>query len=348
MRHWLRWLTALALVGALAGCRGTPPALPPVPATSGSLLLPAAAAPAVPPDQSVVDRVVAVVNEDVIMMSELQEALILYLRETKEAAPATSTAVLELQQKVLTRMVEHRLQVQEARREKVEVTDEEVQQTLDDFVRKNGGDRPQIEEQLRGQGLTWEGLRREMRDQLMVQKIRSRRVTRRANVTESEVDAYVAANRDKLEHDLKYRPRHIAVLAEPPDSGAAWERAKAEAEALAVRLRNGADFAELAQEYSKDGSAAAGGDLGWLRRGELQALFEEPILRLGKGEVTEPVRSAAGYHLFKLEDREEVTPEMLAQLRQQARDILLQRKAQARFDEWVQRLREKALIVERL
>lgn len=345
VRQWL-WPLGL-LVSGLAGCKGAPPPLPPVPATAGPLLVSGGSPPPAASDQAVIDRVVGIVNEYAITMSELQEALVLYLRETKQPAPPPAE-LADLQRKVLVRMVNHRLQVQEARREKVDVPDTEVQAKVDDFVRQNGGDRARIEVQLKEQGLTWDGLRRDFRDQLLAQKVRSRRVSRAASVTEGEVDAYIQANRSKLEGDLKYHPRHIALLAEPPDAPAAWAEAQATAQTLVTRLREGADFAATARTSSKDGSAAAGGDLGWLSRGELQPLFEEAILKLQVGEVTDPIKSTVGYHLFRLEAREELTPEMLVQLRQQSRDLLLQKKVQERLDEWVESLRRRALIAERL
>jgi peptidyl-prolyl cis-trans isomerase SurA len=309
-----RRLTLVSVLGAaalLAGCKGPAPVLPPLAGDPGSLLLKPAAVPSAPPDQAVIDRVVAVVNDDVILMSELQEAVLLYLRDNPRPT-AGSEQMTELQHRLLQRMVDQRLQVQEARREKIEVTEDEVRQMIDDFVARNGGDREKIGEQIRAQGLTWEQLRRDLRDSLLAQKIRGRRISRRAAITEAEVDVYVAENRPKLERDLKYHPRHIAILAEPSDSTAAWERAQADVDALEARLRQGADFAELAREYSKDGSAETGGDLGWLAPGELQASFEEAILKLAKGQVTPPLRSSNGFHVFRLEEREEVTPEMLA------------------------------------
>jgi peptidyl-prolyl cis-trans isomerase SurA len=336
------------LAAAVAGCKGTPPPLPPVPPNSGSILLPPGSTRGPAPDNSVVDRVVAVVNEDVILMSELQEATLLYLRDAKEAAPASAQDRERLFQKVLDRMVDHRLQVQEARRDRVEIGEDELVQVMDDFVKRNGGDRSRIEEQLRAQGLNWDLVRRDIRDSLLAQKVRVRRIGRRATVTEAEVDVYLAENRPKLETDLKYHPRHIAVLAQPPGAPAAWDNAKTEIDALADRLRGGADFAELARAHSQDGSATSGGDLGWLKPGELAPLFEGPILKLKKGETSAPIKSANGYHLFRLEDREELTPEMVAQLRQQSRDILVQRKAQERLDDWLQGLRKRALIAERL
>jgi peptidyl-prolyl cis-trans isomerase SurA len=338
----------VTLVAALAGCKGTPPPLPPVPADSGSILLPPGSARGPAPDNSVVDRVVAVVNEDVILMSELQEAAILYLRDTKEVPPAGSQERERLFQKVLDRMVNHRLQVQEARRDRVEVGEDELSQVLDDFVKRNGGDRAKLEEQLKAQGLNWDLVRRDIRDSILAQKARARRIGRRAGVTEAEVDAYLAENQPKLEGDLKYHPRHIAVLAQPAGSPAAWDKAKTEIDQLVGRIRGGADFAELARAHSQDGSASSGGDLGWLKPGELAPLFEGPILKLKKGETTEPIKSANGYHLFRMEDREELTPEMVTQLRQQVRDIIVQKKSQERLDDWLQSLRKRALIAERL
>jgi peptidyl-prolyl cis-trans isomerase SurA len=340
---------AIVTVALLAGaCRsGPPPVLPPLGDTTGLLLSRPAPPPAARNGQTSVDRVVAVVNGDAVLMSELQEAMILFQRETRAPGGAAADRE-ELERKVLNRMIDHRLQIQEARREKIEVSDEDVRAVVDDFVRKNGGDRQQVEGQLVAQGMSWEALRRELRDQLLAQRIRSRRVSRRVQITEAEVDAYVAESRSKLEAGLKYHVRHLAVLAQPPESPAAWERAQAAVEAAAAEARGGADFAALARTRSQDPSAATGGDLGWMARGELEPLFEEPILRLKKGEVTPPIRSRVGFHLFYLEDREDLTPEMLADARAQARELLYQRRAQERLEEWMEGLRRRALIAVRL
>lgn len=343
------WAVGLVALAVLGGCKSAPKPLPPLPAESAATILkPPGTARIETTDSSVVDRVVAVVNEDVILMSELQEAVALYLKETRETMPVTTEERERLLQKVLDRMIDHRLQIQEARRDKIEVSEDELATVLDDFVKRNGGDRARVEERLRAEGLSWEIVRRDIRESLLAQKVRFRRIGRRASVTEAEVDAYLAENRAKFEADLKYHPRHIAVLVAPPGGAAAWEAARAEAEEIVARVRAGEDFAELAKARAAQGGDAAGGDLGWLKPGELAPEFERPILALRAGEVTAPIRSDNGYHLFRLEEREELTPETLAQLRQQARDILVQRKAQERLDEWMQGLRQRALIAERL
>jgi peptidyl-prolyl cis-trans isomerase SurA len=317
--------------------------LPPVPAGSGGVLVRAGEAPPIRDGQTVIDRVVAVVNGDVVMMSDLQEAIVLSRRDARNLPDGP-----DLERTVLNRLVDHKLQVQEAKREKIEVTDDELRTMIDDFVKRNGGDRDKIDAQLQAQGVTWEALRRELRDQLLANRVRGRRVVRRATVTEAEVDQYLAENRSKFDAGLKYHARHIAVMAEPPNSPAAWERAKQEIDDIAAKLAAGADFAELARTRSKDSSSTSGGDLGWLARGELDAAFERPLLALEKGQVTAPIRSSAGFHILLLEDREELTAERLADARQQVRDLLLQKKAQERFDEWLEGLRRKALIAIRL
>jgi peptidyl-prolyl cis-trans isomerase SurA len=330
----------LLVAGALGACKAPAGPLPPVPAGSGGVLVRAGETPPIKDSQAVIDRVVAVVNDDVIMMSELQEAIVLARRDSPNAPEGPNYELT-----VLNRLIDHRLQVQEAKRDKIEVGEDDLRTALDDIVKRNGGDREKFEAQLLAQGVTWEALRREIRDQLLAQRVRGRRVVRRSTVTEAEVDQYLAQNRDKFEAGMKYHAFHLAITVEATSSPAAWDQAKQEIDSIATALAGGADFAELARTRAKDPAA---GDLGWLARGELDATFEAPLLALQKGQVTAPIKSGAAYHLLKLADKEELTAERLADARQQVRDVLLQKKAQERFDEWVEGLRRRALIAIRL
>lgn len=333
-------LAGLVVAGALGGCKAPAGPLPPVPAGSGGVLVGVGEAPPIRDNQVVIDRVVAVVNGDVVMMSDLQEAIALSRRDGRSVPDGA-----ELERTMLNRLVDHRLQVQEAKRDKVEVSEDDVRAAVDDIVKRNGGDREKFEAQLQLQGVTWEALRRELREQLLAQRVRGRRVVRRSTVTETEVDQYLAQNREKFESGLKYHAFHIAITVDAPGSPEAWDRAKQDIESISAALAGGADFAELARTRGKD---PAGGDLGWMARGELDPAFERPLLALQKGQVTAPLRSGSAYHLFKLDDREELTADRLLDARQQGRDLLLQKKAQERFDEWLEGLRRRALIAIRL
>jgi peptidyl-prolyl cis-trans isomerase SurA len=334
-------LAGLIVAGAaLGGCKTPPGPLPPVPAGSGGVLVRAGETPPVKESQAVIDRVVAVVNGDVIMMSELQEAIVLARRDNRNAAEGP-----DFELATLNRLIDHRLQVQEAKRDKIEVSEDDLRGAIDDIVKRNGGDREKFETQLLAQGVTWEALRREIRDQILASRVRGRRIVRRSTITESEVDQYLAQNRDKFEAGLKYHAFHLAITVDASSSAAAWDQAKQDIDAIAAALAGGGDFAELARTRGND---PAGGDLGWLARGELDEAFEKPLLALQKGQVTAPIKSGSAYHLLKLADREELTAERLGDARQQVRDLLLQKKAQERLDEWVEGLRRRALIAIRL
>jgi len=336
-------LGGLAL--ALAGCGwfgATTPDAPPISRGSAPLIAPAP--PPVPEGQVVVDRVVAIVNQEVITLSELQEAMAFYLRESRQPRPQTEAEDRALLGRVLQRLIEHRLQVQEAAREKLEVTEEELRDAVEESVRRSGLPRAEFEQELRTQGLSWEAFRREIRDQLLVQRIVRRRVGGRVSVTDAEVDTYLQANREKFEATLKYHARHIAVFANPPDREESWERARARVVEVRRQLEAGEPFAEVARKFSEDASSQTGGDLGTLARGELAPVFEAAILGLSVGEVSQPVRSPQGLHLFRLEAKEELVGEALVQARTQSRDLLFRQKFQERLETWLGEVQRRAII----
>ena len=344
-----RLALVVACILVLTGCgwfRAKEPDLPPRPRSA--VPLPSSPPPPVAAGQVVVDRVMAIVNQDVITLSELQEAIAFHLRETRQSRPATEEEARAIEARVLQRLIEHRLQVQEARREKLEVVDEELREAIDEVVRRSGLSQVDFERDLRNQGLSWEAFRREFRDQLLVQRVVRRKVAARVSVTEGEVDDYLRANREKFEAVLSYRARHIAVLAVPPDREESWERARERIAEIRRRLAGGTPFAEVARQLSEDPTADQGGDVGVLRRGELAPLFERAILALDAGEVSEPIRSPHGLHLFLLEEREELTGEALARARSQAREVIQRQKFQERLGAWLEDVKRRAIIAIKL
>ena len=256
----------------------------------------------------------------------------------------------ELRQEMLTRLIESRLQLQEADREKITVEEAELQQELQARIKRFGAaTEAEFEDQLRRQGVTLEAVKRRLRDSMRVNRVVNRKVRLRVSVTEQEITTYFEENRAKLETGLSYHARHILVLPEDRESDAAWEAARIKAELLGTQLREGADFGELARRHSQDpASARDGGDLGTLKRGELTEEVETAILRLQPGEISPPFRSPLGYHVFRLEEKETLEGEGLARIRQQIRDILLRQKFDARLDAWLKDIRQRAIIEVRM
>src|SRR6185295_5587014 len=131
----------------------------------------------------------------------------------------------------------------------------------------------------------------------------------RVSVTDAEITQYIEENRGKLETGLSYHARHILVVPDG-DTDSGWETARIRADMLRTQVLQGADFAEVAKQHSKDATAKDGGDLGTLKRGELSQDVEAAILALKVEEVSPPFKSALGYHVFKLERSEEHTSEL--------------------------------------
>jgi peptidyl-prolyl cis-trans isomerase SurA len=294
-------------------------------------------------DSDLSDRIIAVVNNDAITLAELQESIVSYRAENpgRRSGPTDE----ELRKDVLNRLIESRLQLQEAEREKITVEDVELNEEFLDRVKRYGvKTEEEFEKLVRAQGVTVESIKKRLRDGLKVSKLVRRRVTLRVSVTEAEISAYLEENRAKLETGLSFHARHILVVPES-NTDAGWEAARIKVEMLRTQLQDGADFAELAQQHSRDATARDGGDLGTLKRGELAPDVEGELLGLGPGEISRPVRSALGFHVFRLESKESLQG---ASIRQQIRDILFRQQFDNRLEAWLKEIKQRAIIEVRL
>jgi peptidyl-prolyl cis-trans isomerase SurA len=294
--------------------------------------------------EDVVDRVICVVNNDAITQYELDEAELYYLAETRER-PSDGEARKALRTQLLQNLIENRIQLQQAERDKVVIDDAEIAESLADILKKlKAKDEAEFEAMIKSQGLTMEGVKKRLREQLMVQRLIRRKVALRISVTEPEIDRYLAENREKLETGLTFGARHILVVPDPTKGEEGWTAARLRADEIYGYLLEGQDFVELARKYSDDPSGKDGGSLGNLKRGELAQDIEDAILRLSPGEASTPFRSQIGYHLFRLDSRDALTGEALAQARGQIREILYRQKYDARLKEWLVEIRQRAII----
>src|SRR5205809_614898 len=345
-------LLALALVGCAAPSsvgRANDEPEPPAAATAQEpRIVERPAEPRVaakPTDEDVTDRVVAVVNNDAITLGELHEAITAYRYQTRQETPVSDEFIKQF----LTRMIENRLQVQEAEREKIAVDDAEVEEELTERIKKlDVPSRGGFEKLLKEQGLAMEAIKKRVRDELRVARVINRKVRLRISVTEAEINKYLTANRQKLETGLAYHARHVLIVPEGEPADAAWEAARIKAEMLRAQLLQGTGFAELAHRHSRDASAKDGGDLGTLKRGELAQDIEAQILSLEPGTVSKPYRSSLGYHIFRLESKETLEGEALTRAKAQIREILFREKYDARLEAWLKEIRQRAVIEVRL
>jgi peptidyl-prolyl cis-trans isomerase SurA len=261
-------------------------------------------------DGDVVDRVVAIVGDSVILMTQVQEE-IERLRLQGATIPTDAAGMASMQQEVLDTWVNRVLVLQAAANDTlIEVDEERVEEIvsgeIDQRTQQFGG-QPQFQEALGREGLTIASYRDILRQQVrqeQVQQLFMQRALQDAATVEVSEDQLLEAFQ-QARGQLQQRPRllsieQVVMVPEPADS--AWEAARARAAEILVEVQAGADFATLAQEHSQDpGSAAQGGDLGWFRRGAMVREFEDAAFMLIDGQVSDLVRTDFGYHIIKIE-----------------------------------------------
>ena len=247
------------------------------------------------------DRIAAVVNEGVVLRSELEEQteqVIARLREQQTELPPRNV----LRRQILERLIVEEIQVQRADRLGIQVTDEMVNQTLDDIAKRSNVAFDELPQVLAQQGIDYRNFRDDIRRQLTMQLLRQRDVIARINISPRELEQYLARQQNAPDRNAEYNVSHILisvpVSATPEQIEARAERAAEVYE----KARSGADFAQLAVSYSDSSTNIEGGSLGWRRGAQLPSIVSEQVAKMQPGDVSSPVRTPSGFHIFKLNE----------------------------------------------
>ena len=268
------------------------------------------------------DRVVAVVNDDIIAASELEAQMNrarAQLRQSGTAPPPPDA----LRRRVLERLILLRLQLQLARNSGIRVDDRRLNGTLLRLAEQNELTLREFRDALERDGLDFAKFREEIRDEIMISEVRKRRVENQINISQRDIDDYLAMMESRGTEAERHRYRIGHILIAVPD-GASFEEiaeARGRAEDVLGAIRAGADFANMAVSHSDGQQALEGGDLGWRQASALPTIFADAVLQLEVGGASEPIRSASGFHLVKLVDKRGSERQMVRQSR--ARHILI-------------------------
>lgn len=284
------------------------------------------------PDDSL-DRIVAVINDDVILKSELDRALANIQAQYGSGGQLPDRETLAKQ--VLQRLIVMQLQVQRAGETGIRISDAEFQQSLSRLAEQNGITVEQLAQSLQQQGLSPDEFRRAFREELLAQRLRQRYTQSQVNVTDTEIENLLASGTLK---SGEVRLAHIVVDLAQSATSEDVEAARARIEAAAREIAAGGDFAAAAIKYSNGPQALEGGDLGWRSYDEVPELFSEAIATLSKGEVSRPMRGPSGFHLLKLVDAREGQPTIAHEY--QARHILIRTSELVTEEEAQTRIRE--------
>lgn len=263
------------------------------------------------------ERIVAIVDEDVVLQSELDASLnairAQYANNPQQLPPRD---VLERQ--VLERLVLMKLQVSRAEQTGIKISDAELEATLSQIARQNRMDLGQLRIAAQQQGTSWEQFRQNLREELLVQRLRQRVVQSRVQVSDTEVDLLLkngGVERGQL---------HLGhILVSIPDGATPAQIETAHDKVVDVRrqIEGGMDFAAAAIRFSDAQNALDGGDLGWRGYDEIPPAFSEAASKLQEGQVSEPLRGPSGFHLVKLIGKREAAPQLVTEYH--ARHIMI-------------------------
>lgn len=305
------------------------------------LALPAADAPAQSAARSVprsADYIVAVVNQELVTAAEVEQRLARVRAEARAAnQPLPPDATLR--QQVIDALIDERVLVTYARDSGTRVDDVELDRAVANVAAQNQITLAQLREQLRRSGVDYARFRANVRDQLLVERVREREVQGRIRVTDAEVDALIDKQRSAAAAATELNLAQILV---PVPEGATIAEAaarRARVDAALARLKAGEPFDKVAREMSEDANRERGGEMGLRPADRLPDLFVEAVKPLKTGEFTpEPLRSGAGFHVLKLIERRDGSAFMVTQTR--ARHILLRPSAQLSLEAATARLNE--------
>jgi peptidyl-prolyl cis-trans isomerase SurA len=281
------------------------------------------------------DRIVAVVNEDVIMQSELESKIRTIRGQMQQQGTQLPPASI-LERQVLDKLVQNRIQLQIAERSGVKVTDEMLNRTISNIAAENKVSLSQFRDILEKDGYNYEQFREDIRNEVTLSQLRRRQVENRIIVTEKEIDNFLANQEFQGTTKTEILISHILLAL--PATATSDEILQVQQVASQIRddLLSGADFANTAITVSDGGNAENGGDLGWRKLEDVPSLFSDYIPDMKKGDISELIQSPSGFHIIKISDIRSDDKNIVQQTH--ARHILI------KYDEFTssEQAREKA------
>ena len=248
------------------------------------------------------DRVVAIVNDEAITQYELDDARRVVLDQLKRQNVAQpSSDVLDKQ--VLERLITERALLQYAKENGIKVDDTQVERTIQRIAEDNKMTVDDVRKTLARDKIPYSRYREDIRNEITIQRVREREVESRINVSDAEVDIYLATLKQQAGGEAEYRLAHILVLVPEQATPDQIEVRRRRAEEALRNVKTGGDFSQVAATFSDAGDALQGGSLGWRPGARLPTIFVEAVRNMKVGEVSPVMRSAAGFHIVKLVDK---------------------------------------------
>ena len=304
------------------------------------VLVPAAAM------SEVVDRIVAVVNDDIITLSELDSSFQPYQKRIDAGykGPDKDKVIADGHSKILSRMIDNRLIEQRSKKAGIVIKDDEVMDTIKDLLGRKSIPMAEFTKTLEQEGTTLEAYRQDMKEQMTRMRLLRRELKTKTLVSDEEIGEYYVKHRQEYEGKEAVRIKQILILLPQNASRAMKIKLNADAEMIRKRMVDGESFDMLAVQFSQGPSAATGGDVGFLDKGTMLPEVDDRAFRLSKDEISEVIVSPVGFHIIKVLDRRGAGIKPIDVVREEIKAKLEEEKMEKKYEEWIVDLRKKSHI----
>ena len=296
--------------------------------------------------EQLLDGIAAVVNDEIITISEVRDTITFEAEQLQQrySGTALQEQAATLFQRALQGLIDIRLQLARARKLNLQVEEEDVTYHINTLKKQNQISDDQFEQMLRDRGLTLDKYREQVREGLLIAKVVNVEVRSRLVVLDTELQEAYQQRQERYRVPGELTVSHILFLVPPNASQQEEDQARERATVVLEKLRQGEAFAEMAHQYSEGPSADRSGLLGTFRTGELLPGFEEAAAALKPGEISDLVRTRAGFHIIRVESRQDGGYKPFEEVQEEIKTDLLQTKTEHKYQEWLQTLRQSAYV----
>ncbi len=295
--------------------------------------------------EAVVDRVVAVVNQEIITLSEVEKRIPPLKEEiTAEDRLGKQERMQALSRQVLEKLIEEKLIDQEVKKSGIKISSKEIEATVEEIKRRNGATQEDLEKALAIEGMTLETYKKQIEKSIQRQRLINLSVKVDEKAGEKELREFYQKNISRYRINETYRPSQILFVIPKGSTPEEIREIRKKCQKVLEKIKKGEDFGEMALLYSEDTSNRDHGDLGYFRKGELLPVFEKEALRLKVGEVSGIIRTEFGFHIIKLLDRKGTDPLPFEEIRERVKAEYYDGEMEKAFKQYLSTLREKAVI----
>jgi len=283
-----------------------------------------------------VDRIVAVVNNEVITLSELEEAV----AEAKIPPPQS-----QIQHEILKKMIEKKLQLQYAKKKGISVNQEELQTALQDIKKRNNFPTDQaLKDALAAEHLSLEQYQADLKEQLLLLKLVNREVRSGILIDEAELLDYYTRHLGSFSEPESFKVSQIFFSLPANANSSTVSDVKTKASHVLELLQNGGDFRELARQYSEGAEAASGGNLGYFKAGHLFPEMDQAISKLQVGQFSGLIQSPSGFHILSLDEKKPAQPKPFEAVKDEVREAVYQQRSDELYQQWIRDLWANAYV----